>query len=211
MQDQALPDLEKNIRLKRDMMTIATDLVRAFPSNIVGADALKTVQVFVQNELLTEQIGFLQGLSEAAARDSTAASGAGRRKAQARKRKSANAELAVEEEMDERHKRGRVASPSPLADWDAIVGRPPQFTAPKLLPTQSSRRRVPLSQAAKKLVMGCFCLQSRSLQDITGIFSISPMIRSSNFQVLTPVSVSREALFTCTYPDMFSLLPSGKS
>ena len=65
MQDQALPDLEKNIRLKRDMMTIATDLVRAFPSNIVGADALKTVQVLVQNELLTEQIGFLQGLLEA--------------------------------------------------------------------------------------------------------------------------------------------------
>ena len=68
MQDQALSDLKENIRLKRDMMTLATDLVPALPSSevgdyIVGADALKTAQVSVQNELLTEQIDFLQGLA----------------------------------------------------------------------------------------------------------------------------------------------------
>ena len=52
MQDQALSDLKENIRLKRDMMTLATDLVPALPSSevgdyIVGADALKTAQVSV--------------------------------------------------------------------------------------------------------------------------------------------------------------------
>ena len=91
MQDQALSDLKENMRLKRDMMTLATDLVRAFQSSEVGdyivrADALKMAQVSVQNELLTEQIDFLQGLLEAAGRDSTAASAAGGREAQARKR-----------------------------------------------------------------------------------------------------------------------------
>ena len=74
------------------------------------ADALKTAQVSVQNELLTEQIEFLQGLLEAAGRDSTAASAAGGRKAQARKRKSANAD----EETDKRRKRGSAAALQPL-------------------------------------------------------------------------------------------------
>ena len=40
-----------------------------------------------------------------------------------------------------------AAPASPSAGWDAFAGRPPLFTAPELLPTQSSRRRVPSSQA----------------------------------------------------------------
>ena len=41
-----------------------------------------------------------------------------------------------------------AAPPSPQAGWDAFAGRPPLFTAPELLPTQSSRRRMPSLPAA---------------------------------------------------------------
>ena len=41
-----------------------------------------------------------------------------------------------------------AAPPPQSADWDAFAGRPPLLTVPEFLPTQSSRRRVPPSQAA---------------------------------------------------------------
>ena len=65
---------------------------------------------------------------------------------------------------------------------------------------------LPVSGAAtsgsKKMpLMRRCCLKSPSLPGITGVQSISPMIRSSNIQVQTPVSVRHDALFTCIYPE----------
>ena len=104
-----------------------------------------------------------------------------------------------------------AAPPSPQAGWDAFAGRPPLFTAPELLPTQSSRRRVPPSQAAKMLLMSVCCLQSPFLPGNTGVHSISPLIRSSKIHVWTEASYSIAVLFTCRYPKIFARPSSGTS
>ena len=67
-----------------------------------------------------------------------------------------------------------------------------QIKEPARLPTQSSRRRVPSSQAAKMLLIAGCCLQSPCLPGRTGVNSISPMIRSSSIQVRAVVSYRRE-------------------
>ena len=107
-----------------------------------------------------------------------------------------------------------AAPPSPSAGWDAFAGRPPLFTAPELLPTQSSRRRVPSSQAAKMLLISGCCLQSPCLpgrrpQDRRPFnFSNDSFIE---YPSPTVVSYRRESLSTCKYPEIFTRSSSGTS
>ena len=98
------------------------------------------------------------------------------------------------------------------AGWDAFAGRPPLLTVPELLPTQSSRRRVPPSQpadskAARVLLMSGCCFQSHFCK--TGVDVISSLIRSSSIQVRTADSYRHDVLLTCTYPEIFSRPSSG--
>ena len=102
--------------------------------------------------------------------------------------------------------------------WNALAGRPPLLTAPELLPTQSSRRWVLPSQpadskAAKVLLMSGlgYCFQSPFLPGKTDVHSISPLIRSLRIQVGTTDSCRRDALLTCTYPEIFARPSSGTS
>lgn len=107
--------------------------------------------------------------------------------------------------------------PSPrLAD--SCLRPPPRLILSELLPTHSSRRRVPISvppsrssQAATMLLMSECCFQSPFLPGRIGVHTISPMIRSSNIQPRTAASVSLPFLLTCKYPEIFAILSVGVS
>ena len=60
-------DIRKNYRLGREVLTLARNVSRANPGTslqdyILRADDLQTVEISVQNEMLTEQLCFLQDM-----------------------------------------------------------------------------------------------------------------------------------------------------
>ena len=106
-----------------------------------------------------------------------------------------------------------AAPPPSSAVWDAfqVEWRPPLLTAPEFLPTQTSRRRVPPSQAATMLLISGCCVQSPSLPGRSGLHSISPRNRSSNIHVLTVASVILHLFLSCTYPEICAKPTPGAS
>ena len=93
----------------------------------------------------------------------------------------------------------------------AALGRPPLSILSELLPTKSSRRRVPPSQAAKMLLMRECCFQSPFWPGKTGVHSTSPLIRSSDIHVWTAEALGTYSGFVCKYPEILARPSSGKS
>jgi hypothetical protein len=109
-------------------------------------------------------------------------------------------------------------SPACPRSADRCLGRPPLSISSELLPTQSSRRRVPVSvppsqplQPARTLLMSECSLQFPFLPGRIGVHTISPMIRSSNIQGRTAESLSSVCLFVCKYLEILARPSSGKS